>query len=99
MTEIELDLGKHCIETALKRLCTRLLSEYFRRKGGDAASEAKLTMLQNALMRLDFPALRAAHRELAGNRDARIILTDVGGRTPGIARDGRRIDTKRFIRA
>jgi hypothetical protein len=98
MSEIELDLRKHCIETAIKRLRSRLLSEYFRSKGKDAASEAKLAMLQNALMRFDFPALRAAHRELAGKSDARILLTDVGGSTPGIAIGGRRIDTKLFIR-
>ncbi len=35
MLEIDLDLKKHCIETATKRSYNRLLSEYFRGKEGE----------------------------------------------------------------
>jgi hypothetical protein len=98
MPKIELDLRKHCIETAIKRFSNRLLSEYFRSRGSDAELEEKLAMLQKALMRFDFPSLRSVHKELSGNSGARIILTDSGDNMPGITIDGRVVDTEHFIR-
>lgn len=98
MTEIELDLRKHCIETAIKRFHNRLLSEYFRSRGGDIESEEKLTLLQKALTSFDFSSLRTIHRELAGNSAARIILTDNGGSMPGITIDNHIVDKKHCIK-
>lgn len=94
MLKIELDLRKHCIETAMKRSRNRLLSEYFRSKGGDTESEQKLALLQKALTSFDFLSLRTLHRELAGDSGARVILTDNGDSTPGITINGRIVDTR-----
>ncbi|MGE0087417.1 MAG: hypothetical protein AB7S75_23665 [Desulfococcaceae bacterium] len=93
-----MDLRSHCIETAAKRFYNRLLSEYFRSKGGDAESEGKLALLQSAMTCLDFSCLRAGYKELAGNSDALIVLTDKGGSLPGITIDGRPIDMEPCIR-
>jgi hypothetical protein len=98
MLEIELDLRKHCIETAIRRLYNRLLSEYFRNRGGNAESEKKLTLLQNALSCFNFSSLRTVYRELAGKSGARIILTDNGGSAPGITINGRPVSTEHCIR-
>jgi len=98
MLEIELDLRKHCIETAAKRLHSRLISEYFRKKGDDAESEEKLVLVQKALICFDFSSLRTVRTELAGKSNARITLTDNGGSIPGICIDGCPVDTKHCIR-
>ncbi len=97
MQEIELNLGKHCIETAIKRLHNTLLSDYFRKRKGDVETEEKLAMLQNALKAYDFPFLRSVHRELAGKSDARIVLAGDGEEIPSISIDGRIIDTEQLI--
>jgi len=73
---IKLDLHKHCIETEIKRLHNRCISMLL---GGDAdpvETEKKLTLLRNALDRLDFPRLRAAIPELAGNHRNDIKLLE-----------------------
>lgn len=98
MLEIELDLRKYCIETATKRLNNRLLSDYFKSKGGDAQSEEKLALLEKALSCFDFSALRSRYKDLAGNSPARITLTDNGDRPLGITIDGRPIDTEPCIK-
>ncbi len=92
MSEIEIDIRFHCIETAVKRSYNRLLYEYLRNKGGDVESEKKLDLLQKALTDFDFPSLRAAHKELAGKSGARVILTDTEGNLPGIIINGILID-------
>ena len=58
--------------------------------------EQKLLLLQKALARFDFADLRACHRELRGQSDARIVLTDSGNSLPGITINGRPIDMKPF---
>lgn len=98
MLEIDLDLRKHCIETAAKRSYNRILSELFRSKEGDSETEAKLDLLQNALTRLDFPSLRTAHKALAGKSGARVVLAGNGDDPPGILIDGRAIDMEPHIR-
>ena len=96
--EIELDLRKHCIETAMKRCYNRLLSEYFRSKRGDTESEEKLALLQKALSCFDFSALRTIRRELAGESAARITLSGNGDSLPGIAIDGSPVNTENCLR-
>lgn len=98
MPEIELDLKKHCIETAIKRSYNRLLSEYLQSRVGDTESEEKLGLLQNALASFDFSFLRAVYGELAGNSKARIVLLENDNGLPGISIDGRIIDAGRFVR-
>ena len=94
MPEIDLDLSKHCIETAVKRAYNRLLSQYFQRGGAEAALEGKLALLQGALARFDFPALRATHRKLQAGSRARVTLRGQdGGGVPVLSVDGRPVDT------
>ena len=85
MMEIELNLKHHCIETAINRLHNLLLTEYFKSRGSDSEAEAKLPLVKEAQKRFDFSFLRANYKELAGNSDARIVLTDNGKGMPGIA--------------
>ena len=98
MLTIKLDLKAHCIETAVKRLHNRLVSDYFRSRGSDFESEIKLALLQKAMTCLDFPCLRAAYKILEGKNDARVILKDVDGALPGIIINGRLIDLKPCIK-
>ncbi len=98
MKEIELDLNIHCIETATKRLNNRLLSKYFQSKGKDIDSEKNLELLNKALTCFDFSSLRTAHRELAGESNARITITDNNENPPGITINGRLIDMEPFIK-
>lgn len=98
MPKIELDLRKYCIETAIKRFYNLLLSESLRNRSSDAKCEEKLALLQNALTGFDFSSLRSVHKELAGNSNANIVLTESDGGLPGIAIDGRIIDVDRFAR-
>ncbi len=97
MLAIELDLRRHCIETAVKRVHNRLLSEYFSSKGNDSESEEKLELLQKALNCFDFASLRTVHKELAGNSEARIVLSDNPGCPPEISIDGCFIDMEAHI--
>ncbi len=90
--EIELDLSKYCVETAMKRTYNRLISAYFRSKGNDIELESKLSMLQDALNRFDFPALRTMHGDLAGNSGAGVVLTDNGDGVLDICVDGVSVD-------
>ena len=98
MLEIELDLRAHCIETAVKRLHNRLVSEYFRSKGSNSESEIKLALLQKIMACLDFSCLRAAQKILEGKNEARVILKDVDSRLPVIMIDGHPIDLKPCIK-
>ena len=91
MLNIELDLRHHCIETAINRLQSRLLSKYFKSRGNDSQAEEKLALLEKAQTCFDFSSLRTHHKELAGNSEAIIILTDTGEKLPGITINGRRI--------
>ncbi len=92
MTEIFLDVKKHCIETAIKGRYDRVLSQYFRSKGKCREAGKKLELLSTALSKFDFPALRAGHRELAGGIAAKIILTENHLKEPCILINGHPID-------
>lgn len=91
--EVELNLKKHCIETAIKRSRNRILSEYFRSKGDNTELEEKLNLLQEALSQFDFSALRTMYKELAGNSDSKVVLNGVGSGPPRIVMDGHVVDT------
>lgn len=97
MQQIELDLKRHCIETATLRYYNQLLSRYFQSKGDDADAEQKLILLQKVLAHFDFSALRTLHRELRGKSGAQVALTGNAG-TMGITIDGHPIDMKPCLR-
>lgn len=77
MVRIPLDLSKHCIQTETKRVYNRLLSTCLKPGTGPdslAEQKQKLELLQQALETWDFAALRAAYPELAGDREAAVVL-------------------------
>ncbi|MFZ5565120.1 MAG: hypothetical protein ACOZBW_13815 [Thermodesulfobacteriota bacterium] len=76
MIHLPLDLSRHCIQTEVRRLHNRLLSQCLRSPAPDDPTEKKLELLQQALETWDFPALRAAHPELAGGREADVALVE-----------------------
>jgi hypothetical protein len=81
-TILVLDLSRHCIETEIKRLNSRAVSDYFRAgKAKDKeAIEQIVALTQQALASLDFPGLRGTHAPLAGRTDARVELAKERGR-------------------
>ncbi len=97
MLKIELDLTTHCIETATKRYYDRLLSEYFRTKGENAALEEKLDFLQKVLKGFDFSALRNLHSELAGRSNVQVALVYDGNGLPSTTIEDRPIDIKSYV--
>jgi len=76
---IELDLYRHCIETEMKRLHNRLVDRLLQPGAVPAEAENKLQVLRDALDRLDFPRLRAAFPELAGNQRNDVKLLENQG--------------------
>ncbi len=76
---IKLNIGKHCIETELRRQHNRSLSEYFRSESDKERLEEDIDMLTTALKQLDFAHLRSRYPELAGGHDdADVSLSKVG---------------------
>jgi len=73
--ELTLDLQRHCIETAIRRRYDQTLSTFFKDANARARTEKDIELLLEALETLDFPALRGAHRPLAGKTEARVTLS------------------------
>lgn len=93
-----MDLKTHCIETAIRLCYNQLLSRYFQSQGDDTDAEQKLSLLQKALALFDFSALRTLFKELGGNSDARICLTESDDGSTGIIIDDRTIDIDLCLR-
>ncbi|MFW6414950.1 MAG: hypothetical protein ACOCZ2_01420 [Thermodesulfobacteriota bacterium] len=74
--EIQLDLGRHCIKTEIKRQYDRSINEYFKTQNPEL--EEKIEFLKDVLENVDLIGLRGKYQELAGNSDAdvRIVLHD-----------------------
>ena len=66
--DIELDLSKHCIETELKRLHNKSVSQYFK-SGTDPKLEKQIEIITKLLEQCDFARLRSMFPELAGNQE------------------------------
>lgn len=73
--DLPLDLGRHCIETEIRRIYNRSLSEYFKQGADTKRIEKRIDLLKRALEGLDFPRLRTTYPELAGKTGAAISLT------------------------
>jgi len=71
---IQLDLSKHCIETALKKAYNQALSTYFNKKTDKKYTEQVISLTQFALEHFDFPKLRSKYRDLAGETQHQAIL-------------------------
>jgi len=73
--KIKLDLSAHCIETEIKRLYNRALSDYFKKEvKGKGRIEKSIELTRRALENLDFAQLRIKYSPLAGHTDRSIVL-------------------------
>jgi len=68
----KLSLKNHCIQTELKRLYNKKLSQYFKNPSKDLAQE--IETLKQLLENLDFSSLRSKFKELAGGYEEDIFL-------------------------
>lgn len=89
---LDLDLSRHCIETEIKRLHNRAISDFFRasKPSDKEAVERVVALTQLALASFDFPALRSMYPSLAGRTRARVVLEQMQDCLV-IRIDGRRI--------
>ncbi|OQY04146.1 MAG: hypothetical protein B6I22_10005 [Desulfobacteraceae bacterium 4572_123] len=77
----KLDIRHHCIETAVKKLYNKSISQYFKTGGDKEKLEKKIDILKNLLEKCDFTYLRRTHSELAGHCRANVaISTDAENR-------------------
>lgn len=89
MDQVRLDLSRHCVETEIRRLYNRTISEYFRADRLQRERlEAIIDMTRDALESLDFNRLRNEYSPLAGHSDARVVLARAQDRL-SILIDGR----------
>lgn len=96
VVRIELDMSRHCIATEVKRCHNRRISDYFKGRGDKGAIEAEITLLTRALDELNLPALRGAHRLLAGGEEARVVLSGSGEGPLTITLEGEPIDLEGY---
>jgi hypothetical protein len=71
---LELDLSRHCVETAIRHRYNAAIQTYFKEKSERRHIEKDIAVLLEALETLDFSALRGKHPALAGSTPARITL-------------------------
>ncbi len=73
---LSLDLSKHCIQTAIKRKYNQLISDYFKLNASEKTEiiESEISLLKEALEKLDFRWLRAENPELCGGGTEKIII-------------------------
>ncbi len=84
MTEIRLDLRRHCVETEIKRRYHLALGAYFRPGADRAQLEARIGLLKRALEGFDFPGLRGRHPELCGGSSQPVVLFESPEGVPGL---------------
>ena len=71
---INLNLSRHCIETAIRRRYNRCLSRSFKTRSLDKDLKREINLLKTALESLDFSYLRSTWAELAGHGKAVVTL-------------------------
>jgi hypothetical protein len=90
---IKLDLKHHCIETAVRKLYNKSISQYFKTDSDKNKLERQIDILKTLLEKCDFTHLRSTHSELAGHCQANaMIRTDTQNRIT-IVLNGRQIKT------
>ena len=72
--KIKLNLKKHCVETELKRLYNRSLSQYFKPGCNQKQNEKIIDVIKTVLENSNISNLRSKHPELSGNSEADIVL-------------------------
>ena len=73
--KIKLNLKKHCVETELKRLYNRSLSQYFKPGSNQKQIEKILDVIKTVLENSNISNLRSKYTELSGNSEADILLS------------------------
>jgi len=73
--KIKLNLKKHCVETELKRLYNRSLSQYFKPGSNQEQIEKIIDVIKTVLENSNISNLRSKYPELAGKSEADIVLT------------------------
>ena len=73
--KIKLNLKKHCVETELKRLYNRSLSQYFKPGCNQKQIEKIIDVIKTVLENSNISNLRSKYPELSGNSEADIVLT------------------------
>lgn len=73
--KIKLNLKKHCVETELKRLYNRSLSQYFKPGSNQKQIEKILDVIKTVLENSNISNLRSKYPELSGNSEADILLS------------------------
>ena len=72
--KIKLNLKKHCIETELKWLYNRNLSQYFKPGCNQKQIEKIIDVIKTVLENSNISDLRSKYPELSGNSEANILL-------------------------
>ncbi len=72
---LQLDLRRHCIETAIRKRYEKALKAYFKSETNRDKLEKEIQLLLQALETLDFPSLRSTYRPLAGASTSQIRLS------------------------
>lgn len=73
--KIKLNLKKPCVETELKRLYNRSLSQYFKPGSNQKQIEKILDVIKTVLENSNISNLRSKYPDLSGNSEADIVLT------------------------
>ncbi len=89
---IKLNLRKHCIETEIKKIYNRSVSQYFKSGTDKAQLEKQIDLLKTFLEKSDFSYLRSTYPELAGHSDADVTLKTDGQDRIIILLDDKKID-------
>ena len=92
MTQIELDVSRHCIASEVKRLHNRRISDYFKGRGDKGVLETEILLLARALEELDLPALRGRHPRLAGGDAVAVVLSGAKEMPLALTVDGESLD-------
>ena len=71
---VDLDLARHCVETAVRRRYEAAIRTYFQKPDEGRHLDPAIELLRQALETLDFPALRARHPALAGKTGNHVAL-------------------------
>ncbi|VVS92237.1 hypothetical protein [Desulfoluna spongiiphila] len=98
MTQIELDVSRHCIASEVKRLHNRRISNYFKGRGDKDFLEPEIALLARALEELDLPALRGRHPRLAGGEAVAVVLSGGEGMPLALTVEGEPLDLDGFGR-
>ena len=71
---INLNLSRHCIETEVKRLYNKCITQYFKHDTDKKQLEKHIKVLKELLENCNFAKLRSVYPELGGHCKAEVTL-------------------------